>query len=263
MQPDPAGLKGAKVAMPETLNRYAYVHNDPVNLVDYNGAEADRPYDPFQALWDLWAHSRDLYAPFIQPEVSNGGSIESYPSVTVDDLIKALQKLPKGCVDFFGGQGTINQRIQELSSGKSDLSVKFIDMSIQGKWQIPDDSYNRTYQQYWDQQPTQGDVFARALAIKGPGYDRTILLGNQFFNPGWLFTIVNGIRGVFRDTAHLQQIVLVHEYMHILNNMNEEEMWDKWTNGSGAAAIPENTPINERAYAEAVWMANGCPRKMQ
>jgi hypothetical protein len=73
MQPDPAGLKGAKVARPETLNRYAYVHNDPVNLVDRNGAEGERPYDPFQALWDLWAHSRDLYAPLTQPEDANGG----------------------------------------------------------------------------------------------------------------------------------------------------------------------------------------------
>ena len=267
MQPDPAGLKGAKVAMPETLNRYAYVHNDPVNLVDYNGAEADRPYDPFQALWDLWAHSRDLYAPLTQPEDANGGSITPTLSVTVDDLIRALQRLPRVCINFFGGQETINQRIQELRDGTT-MMIQFKDMRSQGGQLIPDDVYGRTYQQYWEQDAARGgdrNALAKSMAINGPGIDKTILLGSGYFDPGWMFAIGNFMRGTFpRGTEQLQELVLIHEYMHILNNMNEEQLFRKWTTGPGAAAISEADRSQwGEATAEAIWMTNGCPRRNQ
>jgi RHS repeat-associated protein len=34
MQPDPKGLEGAKKDLPQSLNRYSYVGNDPVNQID-------------------------------------------------------------------------------------------------------------------------------------------------------------------------------------------------------------------------------------
>lgn len=37
MQPDPAGLKGARMKIPGSLNRYSYVSGDPVNQVDPSG----------------------------------------------------------------------------------------------------------------------------------------------------------------------------------------------------------------------------------
>ena len=37
MQPYPIGLKGASLSNPQTLNRYAYVNNDPVNYLDPDG----------------------------------------------------------------------------------------------------------------------------------------------------------------------------------------------------------------------------------
>ncbi|HMZ20570.1 MAG TPA: RHS repeat-associated core domain-containing protein, partial [Blastocatellia bacterium] len=37
MTPDPIGLKAANTKQPESLNRYAYVQNDPVNYVDSSG----------------------------------------------------------------------------------------------------------------------------------------------------------------------------------------------------------------------------------
>jgi RHS repeat-associated protein len=37
MTPDPAGMEAVKPARPKTLNRYSYVHGDPVNLVDRSG----------------------------------------------------------------------------------------------------------------------------------------------------------------------------------------------------------------------------------
>jgi hypothetical protein len=40
MDPDP---NGGQVSDPQTLNRYAYAGNDPVNLVDPDGMEAFTP----------------------------------------------------------------------------------------------------------------------------------------------------------------------------------------------------------------------------
>jgi RHS repeat-associated protein len=37
LQPDPMGLKAASVSRPQSLNRYAYANNDPVNFVDPGG----------------------------------------------------------------------------------------------------------------------------------------------------------------------------------------------------------------------------------
>jgi RHS repeat-associated protein len=37
MQPDPIGLQGANLSNPQTLNRYTYVNNDPVNYLDPSG----------------------------------------------------------------------------------------------------------------------------------------------------------------------------------------------------------------------------------
>jgi hypothetical protein len=37
MQPDPIGLKGAEKELPQSLNRYSYVLNDPINQVDPSG----------------------------------------------------------------------------------------------------------------------------------------------------------------------------------------------------------------------------------
>jgi RHS repeat-associated protein len=40
MQPDPMGLAASAVGNPQSLNRYSYVRNDPINFVDPNGLEA-------------------------------------------------------------------------------------------------------------------------------------------------------------------------------------------------------------------------------
>jgi RHS repeat-associated protein len=37
MQPDPAGMSAANLQKPESLNRYSYTQNDPVNFVDRSG----------------------------------------------------------------------------------------------------------------------------------------------------------------------------------------------------------------------------------
>jgi RHS repeat-associated protein len=52
MQPDPIGLGAAKLKVPQSLNRYAYVGNDPANVIDPTGY-----YDDFCAgayYWRFW-----------------------------------------------------------------------------------------------------------------------------------------------------------------------------------------------------------------
>jgi uncharacterized protein RhaS with RHS repeats len=39
MQPDPIGLGAVNPSLPQSLNRYVYVQNDPVNHVDINGTD--------------------------------------------------------------------------------------------------------------------------------------------------------------------------------------------------------------------------------
>ena len=43
MQVDRLGVTGARARYPQKLNRYAYVHNDPINFVDRNGLDEDYP----------------------------------------------------------------------------------------------------------------------------------------------------------------------------------------------------------------------------
>lgn len=39
MQPDPSGLSSANTNQPETLNRYSYTSNDPINFIDPTGLD--------------------------------------------------------------------------------------------------------------------------------------------------------------------------------------------------------------------------------
>jgi RHS repeat-associated protein len=66
MSPDPIGFKSANIKSPKSLNRYAYVNGDPVNLVDPTGLNAESPgggvcfrfhyYNTFteEGFWGRW-----------------------------------------------------------------------------------------------------------------------------------------------------------------------------------------------------------------
>jgi len=51
MQPDPAGLEAAELKRPKSLNRYAYVENDPVNFNDPEGLFLGAPWCT-EIYWD-------------------------------------------------------------------------------------------------------------------------------------------------------------------------------------------------------------------
>ncbi len=76
MQPDRLGLGAARASRPQTLNRYGYVHNDPINFVDRNGLEAEDPETI--RMPPTWApypgerpDPRDFFDDFFRPEEPN------------------------------------------------------------------------------------------------------------------------------------------------------------------------------------------------
>ena len=53
-QPDPLGLGAADLSAPQTLNAYAYVHNDPINFTDPEGLD-DIPTMGMVDMGKTWA----------------------------------------------------------------------------------------------------------------------------------------------------------------------------------------------------------------
>ncbi|MGE0102576.1 MAG: RHS repeat domain-containing protein [Blastocatellales bacterium] len=274
IQPDPIGIGGVRLEQPQSMNRYAYVQNDPINFVDKSGLLLESPDgisgsgSDCQSIFVAvdWSSSDGptgtgvLSYGFTYRScvTSSGGSSVGGTDFEPDfkqKLIDALRSLSEGCKEFFGGSDTINMRIEELQSGRfKDLKV--IDMRVQGGSRITNDPLNRTYQQYWDQQGW-GPVFARAVAINDSPIDyQTILLGSLFFRGAALWGL-NQIIGA-NDISHLQDLILVHEYMHILNNMNEGDLYRKWTSGNHGADINDRIGLGPGSVQ---WMANGCKRK--
>ena len=55
MQPDPLGAGAADATNPQSLNRYSYVQNDPVNFIDPSGLNAENPRQCYLRIdWTLW-----------------------------------------------------------------------------------------------------------------------------------------------------------------------------------------------------------------
>ncbi len=52
MQPDPAGMQAIDMRRPQSLNRYAYVQNDPINYIDRSGKNLRSPEDEDEAEFD-------------------------------------------------------------------------------------------------------------------------------------------------------------------------------------------------------------------
>ncbi len=83
MQPDPLGAAATDAANPQSLNRYSYVGNDPVNFVDPSGLlleseDTIRIETWERGLWDIWFLWRYYFGwggggSYYQPIVDGGG----------------------------------------------------------------------------------------------------------------------------------------------------------------------------------------------
>jgi RHS repeat-associated protein len=93
MQPDPIGLKAANPKKPQSLNRYSYVRNDPVNYVDRSGTDL------------LWVNCKTEI--FDSGRESDGGWI-IWDAVTTCEI----ESVPGGREGGGGGGGQVDRNAE-------------------------------------------------------------------------------------------------------------------------------------------------------
>ena len=113
MQPDPIGLKAADSRSPQSLNRYSYVENDPMNSTDPNGTNKSSVSCMRLRSWYDWDDgAREFFYTWYcynNPDItveggdvgSQGGSYSSSVGNELIDQINALSRIDK-CADAFG-----------------------------------------------------------------------------------------------------------------------------------------------------------------
>jgi RHS repeat-associated protein len=143
--PDPYG-GSMEIGNPQSFNRYAYVLNDPVNLMDPLGLDyaveiRASDWGDYSALWSLWAGRRDMFAVALQPVgQGGGGGIQDIVDQSREDVREILKE--KGpCSTIFGGSETalkafnsINFRVGEIrdASGKKINYATGVSMILPG-----------------------------------------------------------------------------------------------------------------------------------
>jgi hypothetical protein len=165
------------------------------------------------------------------PQNTGGGnaSDSSGPSTEhKQQLINALKNLGEGCTQFFGGRDVINQRIDELSSNNLQIEP------FTSSQAIPGAIANNTVSAYWDdwvrrKGPTTATVvyFNIWNGWTDMQVYSTIILGPAFYDP-----VANSNSGMLAlyggKVSAYQSGVLVHEYMHWLNNATDLILALKW-----------------------------------
>jgi hypothetical protein len=206
------------------------VINDPVNAKDPLGLE----YDPV----DCWSISFLKPTVFYVCESSNfvfpgrkdlrdggdtrgGGGAAADPKTRLTtQLIAALLTLGPGCTAFFGGADTLKQRAKEIPGNITIVEVggAGYDDPIPG---APDWTFRKFVE-------SVNNPSAVAMTVKftntSPQDHNSIILTEKFYNPGpsELLLFGNG------DLAQFQRNTLVHEFMHILNNMGDADLANQW-----------------------------------
>ena len=132
MQPD---LLGGRIANPQSLNRYAYVQNDPVNLIDPLGLDIFLP-SPYSACFGIGVYQGDECIPFspapnptgcvdvILDGVPIGSSCDNNVFFVDKDKKRKLEEAKKGlniilsldteCSKFFLSEGTSKDPVKLL-----------------------------------------------------------------------------------------------------------------------------------------------------
>jgi hypothetical protein len=83
----------------------------------------------------------------------------------------------------------------------------------------------------------------------------TIILGNVFFQgSGKRDAVWQALPADQRNLANWQNLILVHEYMHLLNNTGDQGLVDKWT--QEGADLPAAADPSLRL---SLWLAKDCP----
>ncbi|MCW5971676.1 MAG: hypothetical protein KIT57_24490 [Blastocatellales bacterium] len=204
-KPDQLGLRASDPKRPQTLNRYTYVNNDPVNYVDRNGLFAQAPnpgtVDMPRDLFGTGGGGDGMFEiDELSYDESGGGSIDHN-----SDLLAAITNLPSRCKLFISFE-TRKTEIMNLIA-----AITFHDARNPG---------NATFK-VGPNQTTRVDSFWRiatqdlpdepyaiiATDQRGGGHReiKTIILGANYFN----------------GSQEKQITVLRHEFLHILYDKDD------------------------------------------
>ncbi len=249
---------------PQNVNKYGYAANDPIDSLDPLGLE-----------WRLvcttpsyegWSTCRFRYFPDPNPVTigpppfsgGGGGQIDKATKAK-QALAEALRHMGPGCTKFFGGQGTLNDRADDVDSGK--FNIKFVAQGGPGWYDsIPGApsilGQRNRYVDFW-RNVAGNSTGAATVAYTDlpPQTFMTIILGNIFFKgSGRHDDIWRALPADQRNLTNWQNVILVHEYMHLLNNTGDQGLVDKWT-GDGADFGNEADP----SLRLSVWLAKDCP----
>ena len=242
-QADPYRASGYMVD-PQSWNRYSYTRNNPVNRIDPLGLED---------FWHIWGWDYVSIAGGFGPGIGSGTGGGGYHPPLEDTgvdtgpggigvpigtryvtrLIEALKSLGKGCKEFFGGQATIDQRISEI-----DGDITIVSHNTEGMNDPIPGRPTQTFNDYWTRVVnSEGGKPPVAVAVAFNGQAQpynSIILGPGYFKPkGFVFNLVG------KNVTKYQNITLIHEYMHILNNLSDADLAEKWGLGEKGYDVSE------------------------
>jgi RHS repeat-associated protein len=131
MTPDPIGLKGSNHKIPQSLNRYSYVGNDPINFIDPGGMIACPASvcggPDYSVLWDLWWGRWTMELPIEMPmgDPSSGGGQQDDPKIANRKNVLAIAlgvlKNKPDCANLIKSS-RVNDPIAFLERLSNDLS---------------------------------------------------------------------------------------------------------------------------------------------
>ena len=221
--PDPYG-RSMRVPDPQSFNRYAYVHNDPVNFVDPSGLNEEGPYDTIITTdtWDWNPWSNPLYWRFLfwspgggggSPEVGNtgGGGAPPPDPLGDEDLSPDQRKIVEG-IDKTIKDLLKNKDCRELIQGGPDDDPRITQAAPRLDWL--ENNRGITYFNGMEFNAGSGPAIA---AVRGTytGFGRSsprIVLGYYFFQEN-----VGGFTEYWKiDKDQARDLTLIHELMHDL-----------------------------------------------
>jgi RHS repeat-associated protein len=269
-RPDPYKASGSP-SNPQSLNRYTYVQNDSVNSVDPLGLWAWIPACPSGYTKD---GAGGMCVPIYTGGVSAAPTVPSLwgplslPGLDIDIDIEALEKavgspvdwlsnalvlgLGPGCEQFFGGEDHLKKLASEI---KGDITVVAVD-GPGFKDQIPNGP--ETFKEFWERRkaplPAATTVFYNFWNgnLDAQVY-KSIILGPAFFDPGKYDSYGFGLAK--DELRKYQAYILVHEYMHILNNADDELLAKRWGLGDKGYDVSDRISASNSITR---FLANDC-----
>jgi RHS repeat-associated protein len=279
-KPDPAGLSAAD-ARPQTLNRYSYVNNDPVNFVDrtglgdcgflicdsitVNGSTNDNP-NTVPGVVSSIGTGTGLDHDQVE-EDSNGGAgfdatyyaEEQFDDVGPDSLERAFKNVDPNCLNEFSKiiEGGLSNFLSTLTNKPMNIvNLKTHGSAISLVSGVNGNGF-KTFNEIWKDQGGDPNALAKAAVIAGGlRDDRTILVATAFFEASSSWNPLIAQYGGFNTKIRLQSAVLVHEMVHIATGLSDQALHEKLK--ANGANLPD-APTESKAIV--AWQAKGCPVK--